>query len=180
MKKGHTFCIISRMKRLYQGFSLLEVMIVVVINGILATLAYPSFEGQLHSSQNKLKQNSVLVQNTARKIYFAINQTYADSLSNLDLQLETGGSSRCSITLTGSSFSFTATAKGNLDDDAVLEIWTIDQNKALQNTVSDITSEYNKVSDFCIQQSAFSNLSSSYTVAGSDTYSRLFSNPDLS
>ena len=45
MKKGHTFCIISRMKRLYQGFSLLEVMIVVVINGILATLAYPSFEG---------------------------------------------------------------------------------------------------------------------------------------
>jgi len=35
----------------------------------------------------------------------------------------------------------TATAKGNLDDDAVLDIWTIDQNKTLQNTVSDITSE---------------------------------------
>ena len=29
----------------------------------------------------------------------------------------------------------------NLDDDAVLDIWTIDQNKTLQNSVSDITSE---------------------------------------
>ena len=47
MKNGHTFCIISRMKRLRPGFSLLEVMIVVVIIGILATLSYPSMEGYL-------------------------------------------------------------------------------------------------------------------------------------
>ena len=45
MKKDHTFCIISRMKRLRRGLSLLEVMIAVVIIGILGTLAYPSFEG---------------------------------------------------------------------------------------------------------------------------------------
>ena len=141
MKNGYTFCIISRMKRFRRGFSLLEVMIVVVIIGILATLAYPSLEGYLQrSKQTEAKVGLSAVYN-AQKIYFAINQTYADSLSNLDVQLETGGSSRYSITLTGSSSSFTATAKGNLDDDAVLDIWTIDQNKTLQNTVSDITSE---------------------------------------
>ena len=42
---------------------------------------------------------------------------------------------------TGDSSSFTATAKGNLDDDTALDIWTIDQNKNLQNINNDITSE---------------------------------------
>ena len=141
MKNGYTFCIISRVKRFRRGFSLLEVMIVVVIIGILATLAYPSLEGYLQRSKQTEAKVGLSAVYTAQKIYFAINQTYADSLSNLDVQLETGGGSRYSITLTGSSSSFTATAKGNLDDDAVLDIWTIDQNKTLQNTVSDITSE---------------------------------------
>ena len=42
---------------------------------------------------------------------------------------------------TGDSSSFTATAKGNLDDDTALDIWTIDQNKNLQNIINDITSK---------------------------------------
>ena len=42
---------------------------------------------------------------------------------------------------TGDSSSFTATAKGNLDDDPVLDIWTIHQNKNLKNIMNEITSE---------------------------------------
>ncbi|MCH2280330.1 MAG: hypothetical protein MK368_01585 [SAR324 cluster bacterium] len=42
---------------------------------------------------------------------------------------------------TGDSSSFTVTAKGNLDDDTALDIWTIDQNKNLQNIMNEITSE---------------------------------------
>ena len=42
---------------------------------------------------------------------------------------------------TGDTSSFTATAKGNLDDATALDIWTIDQNKNLQNIINDITSE---------------------------------------
>ena len=42
---------------------------------------------------------------------------------------------------TGDSSSLTATAKGNLYEDTALEIWTIDQNKNLQNIINDITSE---------------------------------------
>ena len=42
---------------------------------------------------------------------------------------------------TGDSSSFTATAKGNLDDDTALDIWTIDQNKNFKNKMNDITSE---------------------------------------
>ena len=42
---------------------------------------------------------------------------------------------------TGDSSSFTATAKGNLDNDTALDIWTIDQNKNLHNIINEITSE---------------------------------------
>ena len=42
---------------------------------------------------------------------------------------------------TGDSSSFTATAKGNLGDDTALDIWTMDQNKNLQNIINDIMSE---------------------------------------
>ena len=42
---------------------------------------------------------------------------------------------------TGDRASFTATAKGNLGDDTALEIWTMDQNKNLQNIINDIMSE---------------------------------------
>ena len=47
-------------------------------------------------------------------------------MSELDVQLEQGGSANYTITLSGNSTSFTAIAKGNLDDDTVLDICTID------------------------------------------------------
>ncbi len=131
----------STASRLSRGFSLLEVMIVVVIIGILATLAYPSLEGYLQRSKQTEAKVSLSAIYTAQKIYFATNQTYADSLSKLDVELESGESARYNFTISGDSSSFTATARGNLDDDAALDTWTIDQNKNLQNTVNDISSE---------------------------------------
>ena len=62
-------------------------------------------------------------------------------MGELDVQLEPGVSARYTIALSGNSTSFTAYAKGNLDDDTVLDIWKNDQNKTLQNTINDITSE---------------------------------------
>ena len=42
----------------HKGFSLIEVMIVVAIIGILATLAYPSLEGYLQrAKQSEVKAN---------------------------------------------------------------------------------------------------------------------------
>ena len=108
---------------------------------ILATLAYPSLEAYVQRSKQTEAKVSLSAIFTAQKIYFATNQTYADTLSKLDVQLESGGSVRYDITITGKSKSLTATAKGNLDDNAVLDTWTIEQSKNLQNTVNDITSE---------------------------------------
>ena len=98
-------------------------------------------EDYLQRSKQTEAKVSLCAIYTAQKIYFATNQTYADTMSRLDIQLESGGSARYTITLSGNSTSFTATAKGNLDDDTVLDIWKNDQNKTLQNTINDITSE---------------------------------------
>ena len=127
--------------REYRGFTLIELLVVIVIIGILATLAYPSLEAYLQRSKQTEAKVSLSAIFTAQKIYFATNQTYADTISKLDVQLESGGSALYDITLTGNNTSFTATARGNLDDDAVLDTWTIDHNQNLQNTVNDITSE---------------------------------------
>ena len=62
-------------------------------------------------------------------------------MNKLDVQLESRGSARYNITLSGNSTSFTATAKGNLDDDTKLDIWKNVQNKTPQNTINDITSK---------------------------------------
>ena len=123
------------------GFSLIEVMIVVVIIGILAALAYPSLEGYLQRTRQTEARTNLSALYTAQKISFATHRTYASSLRDLDVQFETGGDVVYSYTLTATATSFVATATGNLDDDAALDTWTIDQGKTLTNTVNDLTAE---------------------------------------
>lgn len=123
------------------GFSLIEVMIVVVIIGILAALAYPSLEGYLQRTRQAEAKTNLSALYTAQKIYFATHRTYASNLSDLDVQFETGGEVVYSYTLTATATTFVATATGNLDDDAALDTWTIDQGKTLTNTVNDLTAE---------------------------------------
>ncbi len=123
-----------------RGFSLMEVMIVVVIIGILATLAYPRLEGYLLRTRQSEAQATLSALHTAQKIYHAMNQTYASSLSDLDLEIDSGATYTYTLpTATGTTF--TAQATANLDDDAALDTWTIDQNKTLQNTINDITTD---------------------------------------
>lgn len=123
------------------GFSLIEVMIVVVIIGILAALAYPTLEGYLQRTRQTEAKTNLSALYTAQKIYFATNRQYASSFDDLDVRFETGGDVVYSYTLTATATTFVATATGNLDDDAALDTWTIDQGKTLRNTVNDLTAE---------------------------------------
>ncbi len=60
-----------------KGFTLVEVLVVMVILGILATIAIPTYRGYLRNSyRNEAKahlENLVLLE----KRYFALNNTYA-------------------------------------------------------------------------------------------------------
>ncbi len=121
------------------GFSLLEVMIVVAIIGILVTLAYPRLQQYLVSSRQTEARTNLMAIYTAQKIYHASNREYATDLDQLGVEIAEGGDAMYAYTLQVNENGFTASATGNIDDDATQDTWTIDQAKILTNTVNDVT-----------------------------------------
>ena len=138
---GHGFCMtLPSTRKRFHGFSLMEVMIVVVMIGILAAIAYPNLEKYLkRASQTEAKTNLSAIY-TAQKIYFTLHQSYADDINELDLSLAQENPYKFTIQEASKS-TFKAQAEGNIDDDDALDTWTIDQDKNLFNTIDDVTAE---------------------------------------
>ncbi len=147
------------MRRLDQqkGFSLTELMIVVAIIGILATIAIPSFMSyQAKTKQVEAKNNLVAI-HTGEIAYFAENNSYIDDFNAIGFGI-TGATQRYyyklgkaslgtpppGCTETGldkvSATEFVAVAIGNIDGDSTCDVWTIDQDKVLKNVVNDVSS----------------------------------------
>ena len=137
---GHGFCItLSSTRKRFHGFSLMEVMIVVVIIGILAALAYLNLEKYLKRVRQTEAKTNLSAIYTAQKIYFTLYQSYTKDINELDLSMAQG---LYTYTIQEASTStFKAQAEGNIDDDDALDIWTIDQNKILLNDKYNVTAE---------------------------------------
>ena len=137
---GHGFCMtLPSTRKRFHGFSLMEVMIVVVIIGILAALAYPNLEKYLKRARQTEAKTNLSAIYTAQKIYFTLHQSYADDIKKLDLSLVQGDP--YIFNMEASTSTFKAQAEGNIDDDDALDTWTIDQDKNLLNTIDDVTAE---------------------------------------
>ena len=136
---GHGFCMtLPSTRKRFHGFSLMEVMIVVVIIGILAALAYPNLEKYLKRARQTEAKTNLSAIYTAQKIYFSLHQSYVDDINELDLSLAQGD--LYTFTMEASKNTFKAEVEGNIDDDA-LDIWTIEQNKILFNDKDNVTAE---------------------------------------
>ena len=137
---GHGFCMtLPSTRKRFHGFSLMEVIIVVVIIGILAALAYPTLEKYLKIARQTEAKTNLSAIYTAQKIYFTLHQSYAEDINELELSLAQGDPYIFTIQEASTS-TFKAQAEGNIDDDA-LDTWTIDQDKNLLNTIDDVTAE---------------------------------------
>ena len=119
-----------------QGFSLIEIMIVVAIIGILVTLAYPSMERYLVSSRQTEAKTNLMAIYTAQKIYQASNKSFATQLDELGVSVKETTLYRFSLQSDGKSF--LATAEGNIDNDETSDVWTINESKELLNTTNDV------------------------------------------
>ncbi len=126
--------------RAQAGFTLIELMIVVVIIGILASMAIPRFlSASTRSKQSEAKM--ILKQIYMNQMTFReANQAYwgngmtADSspanwLNFAPLTVEIGQTAKYSYSIVANPTTFVATATATgLDDDATNDVWTIDQD----------------------------------------------------
>ena len=134
-----------------QGFSLVELMIVVAIIGVLASLAVPKFQiFQAKAKQSEAKNNLSHIY-TLEQTYFGDNDTFvaftavAGVTNLLGFSTQGGnatGAARYAYSGTGNTSTFLATAAALTANNiaagclAGLDTWTINQTKTLLNPIN--------------------------------------------
>ena len=96
-----------------KGFTLIEVLIVVIILGILATLAIPQFNSMVNRARLAEAWAGLGAVRTAQAVYYMEDATtYADDVADIDFDAPTDALFTYAVSA-GNSTNFKATANGS-------------------------------------------------------------------
>lgn len=115
------------MHRLVRGFSLVELMIVLVVASILATIAVPSYLNQLRASRRVEAREALMQVQAAQERWRSNNVSYSASLPNLAIN-STAPGGNYALSLSGASatgYTATATAQAKQSGDSACATITV-------------------------------------------------------
>ena len=102
--------------RRVRGFSLIELMIVLVVIGVLSAIAYPAYQDYVRRANRSAAQAFMMTIAARQEQYLLTNRSYAATTAALNLTApnETSGRYTFAIALpTPGSYTITATVGGN-------------------------------------------------------------------
>ncbi len=121
------------------GFTFIELCVVLAIVAILAAIAIPSYRKYVTESKMSYAKTQLKAMALSEELYHSKHHTYTDDKTKLKNWLDTYGPYSFSIESAGNS-TFTIKAQGNIDGDATLDVWTIDETGNLTHMVDDSSS----------------------------------------
>ena len=141
------------------GFTLIELMVVVVAMTILATIAIPAYQSQIRKSRRTEARTALLDLANREERYFSVNNSYTTSQQALGYGTSTSafsavsvGSGYYTVTITVTTadptqsppvqagYSIVATAVGTQASDTSCATFTVDQTGTQSSTPSGSTS----------------------------------------
>ena len=132
------------MRKKLPAFTLTELLVVLVIIGVLVLLALPNLMPLISRAKATGAKLGLTTLHTMERTHFYTYSKYSDNLEEIDITQEKlvteGGGANYLIEIieaTTTTFKARATAVVDFDGDGVFNVWEINQDKVLIETVKD-------------------------------------------
>lgn len=110
------------------GFTLIELLYVIIIMSILSIVAIPVYFSIIKAAKTVEAQQALTEIQRLEELYLVDHNQYSNNLSEIGFR---GQIKYYSVNIMLRPNGFTATATANLDGDADMDIWSIDETKKL-------------------------------------------------
>jgi type IV pilus assembly protein PilE len=121
-----------------EGFTLIEVMIVVAIVGVLAAIALPNYSDYVKRSKITEATSALSDLRVRYEQYFLDNRTYAGGCAQFKAVVQ-GPAKSFTITCADAAATYTGTATGLAAQGMSGFVYTIDQTNAKTSTITGVT-----------------------------------------